>query len=186
MAVMAVFLFWGLGAIIEDNGDAAHIAARTTAGIVSLCLSIFFGLICFIRYLRSRTVNGSLFLTTALSMAVFLGASRFIGALIPEVAIAERVAAEGGGGGGPGMVILLAQVGLFTLWFAFLMLTIYIHVSPIRKVNRALEQILDGKEIKRLKIGKSRQYREIALNLKKLSREMKKLEKTEKEKNRGA
>ena len=169
-AVLSVFLFWSLR---NMNGEEhkANVATMLTAAIIALCLAIFFGLLGFIRFLRSRSVSGGLFITTALSTAVFLGASRLVGMLLAPVALARNI--EGGGNVGPeGIIVILAQVGLFAIWFAFLMFTIHVQVSPIKRVNHYLERILEGQEVRRPRIGKSRQFRELQNNLKEVSRKM--------------
>ncbi|MCL2755433.1 MAG: hypothetical protein FWE45_00045 [Firmicutes bacterium] len=163
--VLCVFLFWAVrNAAAEEFEGTTLIAA-----IIALCLAIFFGLMSFVRYLRSRTVAGGIFLTTALSTGVFLGASRFIGVLIPPAAFA--MAAEPGAetAGGFSLMVIFAQIGLFAAWFAFLMFTIHAQVSPIKKVDRCIEKILAGDEIKRVRIGKSKQYKELEQKLVRLS-----------------
>jgi hypothetical protein len=55
----------------------------------------------------------------------------------------------------------LAQVGLFALWFLFLLLTIYMHVRPVKRIDRYLQKIVDGECVKKIRIGKARQYRGI-------------------------
>ena len=150
------------------KGAGGAMATTLTAAIISLCLTIFFGLLCFIRFLRARSIAGGLFLTTAMSTAAFLGTSQFIGVLIPPTA-AAFTAEPGAVAAGIDVIIILAQIGLFAVWFGFLLFTIHIHVSPIRRVNHYLEQILEGEQVKRIRLGRSRQYREIAQNLRELS-----------------
>jgi len=73
-------------------------------------------------------------------------------------------------GGGLGLVMVLAQVGLFAIWFAFLLFTIKAYTRPVGKINKVLQKILDGEKINRVRIGKSKQYREIEKTLAELSK----------------
>jgi len=169
LAVLTAFLFWAVSTAKKEGG--VDMATTLTGAIIACALTIFFGVMCFIRFLRSRTVAGGLFLTTAVSTAVFLGTSRFLGMIIgPIMAFGGEPEA---GAGGMGFVIMLAQIGLFALWFAFLMITIKIQVSPIRKVNSYLDKLMDDEKLRRVRIGKSKQYRELEQKLKELSRKMK-------------
>ena len=170
LAILSVFLFWAAKNFGDTEGTLGNVPLFL-AGIVSLCLSIVMGLFCFIRYLRNKTVAGGLFLTTAASTAVFLGASQLIGTLLPPflaagIAVGEDPAVAGGG---LGLMILLAQIGLFTLWFGFLLFTIKAYVRPVGKINSYLKKIKDGERIGRVRVGKSKQYREIEQTLRELA-----------------
>lgn len=173
LTILTVFLFWAVDNIAEGEMRPYTIIAA----VISLMLAIFFGLMSFVRFLRSRSIAGGLFLTTALSTGVFLGASRFIGVLIPPMALGMAAAEEPGvAAGGFSVMILMAQIGLFALWFAFLMFTIHAQVSPVKKVDKCIGKILAGDEIKRIRIGKSKQYKELEKKIVALSQQMKKVE----------
>ena len=160
---MGVFLLWSLRDVNfgDDGGDIYALIAAVGA----ICLGILFGCLGFIKYLRNKTVAGGLFLTTALSTAVFLGASQLVGLILAPAAMAT--AAEPGIDGDVGInfVVILAQVGLFALWFAFLLFSIRVALNPLRKINSSLDNIMEGREVHRLRLGKSRQYKEIEQKL---------------------
>jgi len=183
LTVLAAFLFWATssamqgGAIdpdaIEEGAEVVAEGGRDGAlllvsAIITLCLALFFGGICFVRWLRRKSVSGGLFLTTALSTAVFLGTSHFLGALLPPMAAAFAID-PAATGAGLGVVLIIAQIGLFAMWFGFLMLTIYVYVSPIKRVDKYLDRILDGERVRKVRIGKSKQYKSIECKLKQLS-----------------
>ena len=168
-AVLSAFLFWATKNMGGEDG-ALNGATTMIAAIISLCLSILLGIMVFIRFLRGKTVAGGLFLTTAASTAVFLGASQFIGYLVPPVMGAGMALGEDPAvaGGGVSLMIMLAQVGLFALWFGFLLLTIKFYVRPVGKINKYLQKIRDGEKIGRVRLGKSKQYKEIAETLREI------------------
>jgi len=168
---LGIFLLWSLRDIEfgEGHGDMYALFAA----IAAICLGIFFGCLGFIKYIRNKTVAGGLFLTTALSTAAFLGASQVVGLILAPASLA---ASEGGADGNMGinLVVILAQVGLFGLWFAFLLFSIRVALNPLRKINSSLDNIIEGHEVHRLRLGKSRQYREIEEKLISISRKRKK------------
>lgn len=149
--------------------DLVGPATTFTAAVISLALAIFIGLICFVRFLRGKSVAGGLFITTATSTAVFLGTSQFIGVLIPPaLAGGMMLGDETAMASGMGLMVLLAQIGLFALWFGFLLFTIKAYVRPVGKIDNYLKKILDGEELGRVRLGKSKQYREIAQTIREL------------------
>ena len=170
LTILSVFLFWS---VKNSQGEQAiaSMATTLTGAVITLCLALFFGLMAFIKFLRNRTVAGGLFLTTALSTGIFLGVSQFIGFLIPPAAtMAFAYESGGAGAGGMDLMILLAQIGLFAIWFTFLMFTIKVYVSPVKRVNNYLGKIVDGEKIRRIKVGKSKQYKEIEEKLRELNK----------------
>ena len=167
LAIMGAFLLW------SARGDAfineqKKINASFMAAIIAISLAVMFGLFCFVRFLRTRSIAGGLFLTVAISTAVFMGASQTVEAIIPPTAAAFSGNAEAVGNG-YAAIIGLAQVGLFTLWFLFLLFAIYAQVSPVKKIDKTLSKIIDGEGVRHVHIGKSRQYRCIAEKLETLS-----------------
>ncbi|MCL2851153.1 MAG: hypothetical protein FWE01_02205 [Firmicutes bacterium] len=180
LSVMSAFLFWATNNTMRasSNGEVAETTEATPSGnigtlllvaaIISLCLAIFFGVLCFLRWIRGKSVSGGLFLTTAISTAVFLGTSHFLGALLPPAIGAFGIdpAAEQAGSG---IVFIIAQIGLFAMWFAFLLLTIWVYVRPIKRVDKYLGQILEGEQVKKVRVGKSKQYKEIEIKLKQIA-----------------
>jgi hypothetical protein len=169
LAIMSAFMFWASRgeSFVGEKGD---VNITLISGICALLLSLMFGLFCFIRFIRNRSIAGGLFLTTAMSTAIFFGSSQIVGLVIAPTAAAFGSGVEGANAG-LATVTGLAQIGLFALWFMFLLLTIYTQVSPVKKIDKALQHIIDGDEIKRVKIGRARQYRGIAEKIALLSAE---------------
>lgn len=160
-STMSIFLFWtGRG----THGNKTNMML----GVVSVCFAVFFALLCFVRFIRSRSITGGLFLTTCISTGVFLGVSQFVPMLMTP---AINAFGMGGGGmdvanGGVQFIIVLAQIGLFAVWFGLLLFTIFLYVQPVKRIDKYLGQIIDGDDIRRVKIGRARQYKEIEQKLK--------------------
>jgi len=171
LAIMGVFLLWSArGQNFMDKEGGGGINSTYLAAMIAVLLAIMFGLFVFVRFIRSRSIAGGLFLTTAISTAVFLGGSQMVGAIIPPTAAAITNNPEAVNNTYTA-VIGLAQVGLFALWFLFLLLTIYTQVHPVKKIDRVLAKIVEGEEVKRVDIGKSKQYKIISEKLELLARE---------------
>lgn len=66
---------------------------------------------------------------------------------------------------------MLAQIGIFTLWFLFLLLTIYIQINPVKRIERALQRIVDGDPLNKVRIGNSLQYKRIESKLHTISQD---------------
>lgn len=174
LAIMAVFLIWSAKGSAVFN-EKKKINTNYLAAIIAIMLSLMFGLFCFVRFIRNRSLTGGIFLTVSISTVIFLGASQVIDTIIPPTAAAFA------GGGNPEAVdagytaiIGLAQIGLFALWFLFLLFTIYTQVSPVRKIDKVLGKIIDGNDVRRVKLGKSRQYRCISEKLETISADARK------------
>jgi len=171
LGIMSAFLFWssrGDAFINERNGiNISYLAA-----IFTVLLSIMFGSFVFVRFIRNRSIAGGLFLTVAISTAVFFGTSQVIGAIIPPTATAMTGGSADAVGTSYAAITGLAQIGLFALWFFFLLMAIYAQVSPVKKIDRVLAKIIDGEEVKRVRIGKSKQYRCISEKLEALSADL--------------
>jgi len=165
LTIFSVFLFWSasqnkLLKIKSPIGANANIAV----GIIALVLAVFFALICFVRFIRSRSIAGGLFLTTCISTGVFLGTSQLLPIVVPSTA-AAFTAAPDVTNNGLALMVGLAQVGLFAVWFAFLLFVIYLHVRPVKRIDKILQKIVDGEKVKHIRLGKARQYLSIAEKL---------------------
>ena len=158
-AVLAMFMLWlerGGGGEGEETISPINI----TIAIAAICLSVFFAMIVFIRFIRRRSITGGLFLTTCISTAVFLGTSQLLPVVIAPAAIAFG-AAPGAEEGGMLLIVALSQIGLFAVWFAFLLFTIYLYVKPVKRIDKYLGKIVEGENIRKVKIGHARQYKVI-------------------------
>jgi len=169
LAILAVFM------VYLNRFESTDETMNFVIAGVATALSILFGMIVFIRFIRTRSITGGLFLVTCISSAVFLGTSQIIPVLVPEAAIAMGAEAGAGGGtGGFALMIALAQIGLFALWFGFLLLTTFLYIQPVKKIDKYLQKIIDGDDKpKRVRIGKSKQYREIEKKIAEISSEFK-------------
>ena len=178
LAIAAAFLFWSArGQSFTSETSPVGVNVSVFGAIIATVLAIFFALICFIRFLRTRSIVGGLFLTTAISTAIFLGTSQVIQMVIPVQAAAFSGAPEAAGTGIE-VIIGLAQIGLFALWFLFLLLTIYIHIKPVKRIDKYLSRLAEGEHIKKFRIGKGKQYRIIEERLKTLAEKIEKNHKT--------
>jgi hypothetical protein len=173
LGIMAAFLIWSSRGEAFIN-DQKSINASFLAAIISILLSLMFGMFVFVRFIRNRSIAGGLFLTVAISTVVFFGTSQIVGAIIPPTAAAMTGNSADAANTSYAAIIGLAQVGLFTLWFCFLLLAISTQVSPVKKIDKILAKIIDGDGVKRVHIGKSKQYRAIAEKLEAISAEVRK------------
>jgi len=163
LTILTVFLFW--------TGRGKGMNVNVLAGIIALLLALFFAMVCFVRFVRSRSIAGGLFLTTCISTGVFLGASQLIPVIVPPTAGAFNSSVPDSGENSLQLIVALAQVGLFAIWFVFLLFTIYLHVRPVKRIDRYLQKIVDGEQVKKFRVGKAKQYRGIEEKLGQIAQE---------------
>ena len=162
LSLLALFMFW-----IERKNQFS--TTDLVIIITSICMAVFFAIIVFVRFIRSRSITGGLFLTTCISTGVFLGTSQLIPIIIPPTAAAFSASPDVTNNG-LSMIITLAQIGLFAIWFVFLLFTIYLYVQPVKRIDKYLGKIVEGEKIKKVKIGAARQYKSIEEKLLRLAR----------------
>jgi len=153
LSVLSVFMFW-----IEKKNQFS--STNLIIEITAICMAVFFAIIVFIRFIRSRSITGGLFLTTCISTGVFLGTSQLVPIIVPPTASAFSAAPDVTNNG-LSMIIMLAQIGLFAIWFLFLLFTIFLYVQPVKRIDKYLAKIVEGEKIKKVKIGAARQYKSI-------------------------
>ena len=133
-------------------------------GLASLAL-IFF-LVGLTRFLRNRSITSGLLIATTTATIVYFIANRFAGSAIPRtmgnLTIAGVETTTSNTWFTP---LFFAQIGLFALCFLLILFIIYVYVRPIKRIDYLLGQIIDAKEIKKMKLGKGRQYQSIAAKL---------------------
>lgn len=169
-AFLAVFFF----AALENVPAGGNRTVPLVGGIICVAIALIFGILSFVRFLRKRSIVAGLFLTTTVSTLIYSIASRWAAesAAVPYAGAATPYA----GTMNTALPITLAQVGLFAIWFLFILFTIYIYIRPIRRIDALLTQIIEGKEIKKLRVGKLVQYKIIEDKLRKLADEKHKRE----------
>jgi len=126
-------------------------------------LALIFFLIGLTRFLRNRSITGGLLITTTSATVIYFVANRFVGSALPRtmgnLTIAGVETTTSNTWFTP---LFFAQIGLFALWFLLILFIIYVYVRPIKRIDYLLGQIIDAKEIKKMKLGKGRQYQAIA------------------------
>jgi len=157
LTILSVFLFW------SQRGKA--MTPHLIAGIIAVCMATFFGLICLVRFIRARSITGGLFLTTCISTGVFLGTSQMLPIIVPPTAAAFSASPDTTNNGFQ-LLVALAQVGLFAVWFGFLLFTIFLYVQPVKRIDRYLQRVINGDKIRRVRIGKAKQYKGIEEKIK--------------------
>jgi sensor histidine kinase YesM len=174
-AFLAIFFFIALQNIAARGGRTA---VPLVGGIICTAVALLFGAISLIRFLRSRSIATGLFITTTVATLVYSIASRMTvfrgnSAAAPYNAVTPLAATSTGTGtnGNFWGQITLVQIGLFAVWFLFILFTIYIYIRPIRKIDFLLTQILEGREVRKPRVGKSVQYKNIECKLKALADE---------------
>jgi hypothetical protein len=175
-AFLAIFFFVALEKVASQGGTTT---VPLVGGIICTIVALLFGTMSFIRFLRNRSIVTGLFITTTVATLAYSISSRMASvrvnpaatpytASVMPMATTTATAATNGNFFGQ---ITLAQVGLFALWFLFILFTIYIYIRPIRKIDYLLTQILEGREVRKLRVGKSVQYKTIESKLKMLADE---------------
>ncbi len=131
-------------------------------------LSLLFFLITLTRFLRNRSIASGLLITMTTATALYFVGNRFISTMIPQATANLTVAgvdAYANNINGWFTPLFFAQIGLFALWFLTILFIIYVYVRPIKRIDNLLGQIIDAKQIKKMKLGKGRQYQAIAQKL---------------------
>ena len=140
------------------------------AGLGVAVFALIMLLMALTRFLRNRSIVSGLFLsTTAVTVIYFVG-NQFVGSWLPMMGWSNAAAAAAETGTatmntGWFTPLLFAQIGLFVLWFLLILFIIYVYVRPIKKIDLLLSQIIDAQQIKKLRVGQGRQYRNIAAKL---------------------
>lgn len=137
------------------------------AGLGSAAFAVLMLLITLTRFLRNRSIVSGLFIaTTAVTVLYFVGA-RFISTAIPLFYVNAAADGAEGSAASTGFFtpVLFAQIGLFAVWFLLVLFIIYVYVRPIKKIDYLLSQIISDEEIKKFKLGKGKQYQQIAAKL---------------------
>lgn len=143
-------------------------------GLGLAVLALLFFLITLTRFLRNRSITSGLLITTTAATTIYFVANRFIESAVPRamsnlsIAAVDNIANSTNGWLTP---LFFAQIGLFALWFLLILFIIYVYVRPIKQIDHLLGQIIDAKEIKKMKLGKGRQYQAIAAKLQILANE---------------
>ena len=162
-AVATVILF-----MIGRHQNPYCLWAGLGAAVLALCAL----LMALTRFLRNRSIVSGLFLsTTAVTVIYFVG-NQFVGSWLPMMGWSNATVAPAEAGAvttttNPGWFtpLIFAQIGLFVLWFLLILFIIYVYVRPIKKIDLLLGQIIDAQQIKKLRLGKGKQYRNIAAKL---------------------
>ena len=138
------------------------------AGLGLAGFALLFFMITLTRFLRNRSIASGLLISTTAATAIYFVANRFVGTALPRamaslsIASVDGITANNNGWFTP---LFFAQIGLFAVWFLLILFIIYVYVRPIKRIDYLLSQIIDAKEIKKMKLGKGRQYQAIAAKL---------------------
>jgi len=142
------------------------------AGLGLAGLALIFFLVGLTRFLRNRSIASGLFIATTTATIIYFVANNFVGSAMPRAMGNLTVAGVETSTSNTWFTpLFFAQVGLFALWFLLVLFIIYVYVRPIKRIDFLLSQIIDAQEIKKLKLGKSRQYQSIAEKLQILANE---------------
>ncbi len=134
-------------------------------GFAVICLLSF--MLTLTRFLRNRSIASGLLITLTAATTLYFVANRFIGSALPRSMANLTIAGIDGTTNANSWFtpLFFAQIGLFTLWFLVVLFIISVYVRPIKRIDHLLGQIIDAKQIKKMKLGKGRQYQAIANKL---------------------
>ncbi|MCL2621898.1 MAG: hypothetical protein FWD32_02595 [Firmicutes bacterium] len=165
---VSMFLLFTLSgrALRVANGGWLGFAPLFISAVLAFMLGCLFGFLSFVRFIRSKSIAGGLLATMVITTALFFAANTFF---INPPALFQNVAAAGMAStvGGPVITPLtgLAQIGLFALWFLVLLVAIYAQTRPVKKLENALDQLLENPEQLKFNVGKGKQFLSIEKKL---------------------
>ena len=164
---LIIFILATAGAVFSFTFGQNYNPYFLWVGLGLACLALLFFLITLTRFLRNRSITSGLLITTTAATIIYFIANRFIESAVPRAMGNLTVAGVTTTSNTNGWFtpLFFAQIGLFALWFLLILFIIYVYVRPIKRIDQLLGQIIDAKEIKKLKLGKSRQYEAIAAKL---------------------
>ena len=142
-------------------------------GLGAAVISLFSFLIMLTRFLRNRSIASGLLITMTAATALYFVGNRFMNTALPRAMANLSVAGVNTVNNSNTWFtpLFFAQIGLFALWFLTILFIIYVYVRPIKRIDQLLGQIIDAKQIKKMKLGKGRQYQAIAAKLQILANE---------------
>ena len=143
------------------------------AGLVFAIISVLMFMLTLTRFLRNRSIASGLLITMTAATALYFVANRFIQTAIPRTMTNLSIAGIDNYANTSGWFtpLFFAQIGLFAVWFLIILFIIYVYVRPIKRIDQLLGQIIDAKQIKKMKLGKGKQYQAIAEKLQILANE---------------
>ena len=142
-------------------------------GLGLAVISLLTFMLALTRFLRNRSIASGLLITLTAATALYFVGNRFINSAIPRAMTNLSVAGINTTTANNTWFtpLFFAQIGLFALWFLMILFIIYVYVRPIKRIDQLLGQIIDAKQIKKMKLGKGRQYQAIASKLQILANE---------------
>jgi len=142
-------------------------------GLGAAVISLFSFLMMLTRFLRNRSIASGLLITMTAATALYFVGNRFMSTALPRAMANLSIAGVNTVNNSNTWFtpLFFAQIGLFALWFLTILFIIYVYVRPIKRIDQLLGQIIDAKQIKKMKLGKGRQYQAIAAKLQILANE---------------
>ena len=142
-------------------------------GLGAAGISLLAFLVTLTRFLRNRSIASGLLITLTSATALYFVGNRFLSSILPRTMTNLSIAGVNTVNNGNTWFtpLFFAQIGLFALWFLIILFIIYVYVRPIKRIDQLLGQIIDAKHIKKMKLGKGRQYQAIAAKLQILANE---------------
>lgn len=142
------------------------------AGLGLAVISLLSFMVTLTRFLRNRSIASGLLITMTAATALYFVANRFINSAVPRTMTNLNVAGVNTTTNSTWFTpLFFAQIGLFAVWFLMILFIISVYVRPIKRIDHLLGQIIDAKQIKKMKLGKGKQYQAIAEKLQILANE---------------
>lgn len=146
--------------------------------ILFAMLGAIFFVITFLRFIRSRTLLGGIITSAVITSGLFFVSMKLLNA-VPYTGGAAGVGGAAGAANGQvgayaarysfnlgaNFTINLAHIGLFAIFLLLLAVLIYFQTRPVARIQKALENIVDGRSCQTFKIGKSKQFKKIEQEL---------------------
>ena len=133
-------------------------------GLAAAVISLLSFMVALTRFLRNRSIASGLLITLTAATALYFVGNRFINTAIPRAMASLNAAGVN--------TNTINNNTIFTpLWFLIILFIISVYVRPIKRIDALLGQIIDAKQIKKMKLGKGKQYQAIAAKLQILANE---------------
>ena len=167
--ILSRYIFEGITP--TGNGFSFNFGVLSYVGIGFMVISMIFGTICYVRFLRTLKLSRALFfslapLTLFYGIAVYLIAD--LSALPQNFSQSVRKVLNVPSNGGYNSILWAV---IFTIIYIFItFLTLAFLCRPVQKIEKATERLGDGRmSEKELHIGKSKQFRKIETSLEKIN-----------------
>lgn len=164
---------------IKYGGDGLffELTWETYVGLAMIVLASIAGTIVFVRFIKSQPLNRQIFFSTIPPTATFVFLMLFFFTINTTEQTDIVTAVRAGLGIGDASAKYIWMVVIVVAYSLFLYLTYANLAKPIRKIEKAVEMLRNGKTKQPIKVGSNKQFREIEQDLNQINENYRKQEK---------